>query len=701
MPPREPSLSPDLLESVTHNVLLASVCESLQSFLGCIVCGQVSRFITCYARPPDNAETDPGGLPKVDPKLLREGFSILAQELDNSSGTAIINNLEGTRWSSIFYQVLLTRIIHDNECIGTLCVANRFQDYTSRDAETLRRIACSVGTFLSQDPQCQAIRNFHQLESKYENLEREYQSIETVLHEQLAERVESEVSLHRLEVQIREILDNTPAVVYVKDLQGRYEFINRRFEELFSITRREIVGRIDTEIFPRPLAEEFMKHDRQVAETGETLKTDEIAPHEDGYHTYFTTKFPIRDHQGKVRAVAGISTDITDRVRAEEQVESLSRRLSLILDSVGDGVCGLDQSGKITFMNSTAQAMLEWEEQELLGQRFHEVVLRRPVKESSFPVLKFPIDIDGITPIQFLEEEETFQTKSGRILPVEYVCSPIQEKKRVTGAVISFRDISDRLARRDSERRQARTELEFRAIQYLQSGLIPDQAPKIEGYEIAGKNFAAGIASGDFFDYILRDDGSLVVVVADACGHDLAASVQMVETHALLHAFLEFDMPVSELLSRLNRTMARNLRGRFVTLFLALLRPESNRIEFAGAGHDAMILRASGKVERLKSTGLVLGVTHTFEQMDLQTVCLNSGDLVLLSTDGLQEAISPQGELYGRRRIIESLRNCQSELQSRHPPLQELVECVCQRSFEYSQTETPGDDVTAVMIHKL
>lgn len=144
-------------------------------------------------------------------------------------------------------------------------------------------------------------------------------------------------ALRESQQRLQAILDNTSAVVYLKDVAGRYQLVNREFEKLFQVQQHEIVGRTDHEIFPVEFADAFRLNDVQVRETGETLITEEVAPHVDGPHTYISSKFPLRDAQGQIFAVAGISTDITERQRAQIALRESDQRLNLALTSAEIG----------------------------------------------------------------------------------------------------------------------------------------------------------------------------------------------------------------------------------------------------------------------------------------------------------------------------------------------------------------------------
>ncbi|MDQ7246111.1 response regulator [Dongia sedimenti] len=139
------------------------------------------------------------------------------------------------------------------------------------------------------------------------------------LRHEVAERLKAEHEADRHRAELQAIMDNAPALIYQKDLDGRYLFVNRHWSAAFGFKDGAAVGKTDYELFPASSAEEIAASDKYVIESGQVRIAEEQLPQVDGMHTAINTMFPLMDALGRAYAVCGFCTDITERKRAEEK----------------------------------------------------------------------------------------------------------------------------------------------------------------------------------------------------------------------------------------------------------------------------------------------------------------------------------------------------------------------------------------------
>ncbi len=167
----------------------------------------------------------------------------------------------------------------------------------------------------------------------------------------ITQRTRAQEELARNQQLLKGIINNSSAVIYVKDPRGRYLMVNQGYERLQSGTADQIIGRSDYDLYPPDTARTLQAHDLEVMRSGTTLEYDEEIPQKDGIHIYVTLKFPLRDPSGEIYAICGISTDITERRRQKEELIESRNTLQTVLDNVYDAVVIHDPKGDILEVN--------------------------------------------------------------------------------------------------------------------------------------------------------------------------------------------------------------------------------------------------------------------------------------------------------------------------------------------------------------
>jgi PAS domain S-box-containing protein len=167
----------------------------------------------------------------------------------------------------------------------------------------------------------------------------------------ITERKRTEQALREGEQRLQSIVDNSSAIIYVKDAEGRYQLINRSFETLWGIAKDQVIGRTDHELLDPRVAATLAANDQRVWETGRSLDLEETLRINGEARTYISTKFPLRDAAGAIYALCGISTDITERVRAAEAVRAANSLLQSSIDALSAHVAILDDTGVIIAVN--------------------------------------------------------------------------------------------------------------------------------------------------------------------------------------------------------------------------------------------------------------------------------------------------------------------------------------------------------------
>jgi serine phosphatase RsbU (regulator of sigma subunit) len=240
---------------------------------------------------------------------------------------------------------------------------------------------------------------------------------------------------------------------------------------------------------------------------------------------------------------------------------------------------------------------------------------------------------------------------------------------------------------------QKRLAHELRMAREVQESLLPDVLPHIAGFSLAADWRSAMEMAGDFFDVFGLSDGQWGIVIADVSDKGAAAAMYMAMTHSLLRASATAHTSPAATLKEVNQRLnAHSSSDMFVTLFYAVLDPETRSFTYANAGQNPPLLRrTTGEIKRLSRTGTSLGVVDELVLSEVR-LTLGPGEALVAYTDGLTDALNPLGEEYGLARLTQIIAGA--------PQLnaEDLLDHILKDLAAFTQRTTLLDDITLLIL---
>jgi sigma-B regulation protein RsbU (phosphoserine phosphatase) len=252
---------------------------------------------------------------------------------------------------------------------------------------------------------------------------------------------------------------------------------------------------------------------------------------------------------------------------------------------------------------------------------------------------------------------------------------------------------NSRLYEQEKSLQRMQEEIKFAAR--IQNDLLPKKFPQLPGYDIAGKSIPAQAIGGDYFDFIPIDGSRIGVCLGDVTGKGLPAALLMSNVQATLRGQTLVSISPKECIMRSNRLLYQSTSPeKFVTLFYGMLDTEKHSIWFSNAGHDnPYLISANGEMKRLKTGGTVLSVMEEFP-FEEEMVELKPGDVIVIYSDGITEAMNSADELYGEERLVEVLKK------SKDLSAKELIDMVVSEAREHAAGHPQSDDMTIVVVRR-
>ncbi|HPP95917.1 MAG TPA: PAS domain S-box protein [Spirochaetota bacterium] len=233
--------------------------------------------------------------------------------------------------------------------------------------------------------------------------------------------------------QMITVMDNAPTLIYMKDREGRYLFVNRAWAQIINISYDDVLGKSDKEIFPEIYASELIKNDQEVFDKVDMIEFEEKIEIDGIVHTYKTLKYPIKDEKNNVVAICGLSTDISERKLADKALAESEIKYKNIIEFAPDAFFHGDAHGNFLNVNIAAEILTGYSRDELLKMNMKDLFDERELLEK-------PLRYDLLDTGAILKKERHIRRKDGLLLTVEMI-----SRKMADGTYQSFfRDITDR-----------------------------------------------------------------------------------------------------------------------------------------------------------------------------------------------------------------------------------------------------------------
>ncbi|HVF56970.1 MAG TPA: GAF domain-containing SpoIIE family protein phosphatase [Pyrinomonadaceae bacterium] len=241
-----------------------------------------------------------------------------------------------------------------------------------------------------------------------------------------------------------------------------------------------------------------------------------------------------------------------------------------------------------------------------------------------------------------------------------------------------------------------RLEAQLEVARHVQLSLLPERDPVLEGFDISAYNFSTEEVSGDYYDFVKLHEDHLGLVIADVSGKGVPASLLMAFLRASLRAAIHIGYAPNVAMSKVNYLLWESVEShQFVTAFYGMLDGTNRTLAFVNAGHNPpLLLEGESGARFIERGGLPLGMFRDTRYYEYY-LTIEAGQVLVLYTDGATEAVSPDGEEYGRARLESKVRA------HRGKSAREMIDHIYGDILEWTGGRGAGDDVTFVIIKAL
>ena len=518
-------------------------------------------------------------------------------------------------------------------------------------------------------------------EKECDDLKLQLMSSNEILEVERAEHIQTVKALEMAQL----IVDRSPVVLFRRHAEGdkTLEFISENLRQFgyspdlfFSgemvfgdILHPEDIDRLTDEIkaYADADVEEYTMQYRIVTKAGEVRWVEDQTS-------------VVRNAAGDKVSNQGIFFDITERKNVERKLQKSEEKFRRIVETAGEGFLLMDENFNIIDVNNAYSRLLGYSREELLSMKSLDLF-------TDTSRLYIEANREKLIASEYREVETVVKAKDGQLIPLLVHGNTLRDDNgNIIGNMAFVTDMT--------EHKKA---LELAGE--VQKSLLPTEKPDINGFDIAGRNVSCDEIGGDYYDYIWRygrHNTSLSVVVGDISGHGVDSALFMTTARAFLRMRASQPGTGSEIVSEMNNHLALDLfdTGKFMTLFYLTIDTENNWMNWIRAGHDPALVYCPERdlFEELKGEGIALGFEGGFRYQEYRTDRLYKGQIITIGTDGVWEAFSKEGEMFGKERLRNVIRE-NATLSS-----QEIIDKVYLELDCFTYGTKAEDDITLVII---
>lgn len=270
--------------------------------------------------------------------------------------------------------------------------------------------------------------------------------------------------------------------------------------------------------------------------------------------------------------------------------------------------------------------------------------------------IKLPNSVSIVAPLIYHGEKKGILLIGKRLDNIQFQEENLSFIELLANSLITALE-NNRLFLEELQKEKLERELDL--AKEIQNNLLPKSNPIIPGWDIVGKSIPSKTVGGDYFDMIELPDNEYLFIIADISGKGIPAALLMSNLQASIRTLISLNLNIKELVERVNALLFQNTTyDKFATMFVAKLNLATGILEYINAGHNPpFYLKSNGEIYELTEGCLLLGVVENLGEIASNSIELKSNELVLMFTDGINEAINLEHQEFGTERMIEHLKS--------------------------------------------